>query len=133
MSQAQKIKEFYNQNFFIDGETKEAHLIISFESNGEKIIIPGVKVHPSTTIDSIFKAYHSYLNQKTNPVIDEMQSSEENKDSIIDFEQIEHNNNTYLIEQVAEDNFIIRNKETDKIISDKSPLHRTIVKKFNAR
>lgn len=124
MNPAKKIKDFYNQQFFPEGKAKEAHIILTIEAQGEKITIPGIKVHPNTTIDSIFKAYHHYLSQSqiTEPKV------EENQSKILNIEQVEYKNNTYLIEQLGEDNFIIRNQESGKVINPKSPVGKILLK-----
>jgi outer membrane lipopolysaccharide assembly protein LptE/RlpB len=128
MNPAKTIKDFYNQQFFPEGKAKEAHIILTIEAQGEKITIPGIKVHPSTTIDSIFKAYHSYLSQNQAPTATK---EEENQSKILNIEQVEYKNNTYLIEQHGEEDFIIRNQESGKVINPKSPVGKQVLKNFH--
>lgn len=127
MKPAQKLKEFYNKQFYEGTTPKVAHVVLSIEADGQQVTIPGIKLHPSATIDSIFKAYHQYLlQQEASPT-----PSPEPDSKILNVEQIEYKGHTYLVEQTGEEEFTVRNKESGKVLSDKSPIFKAVVKQFN--
>lgn len=122
-----QLKSFYNGHFFKDNQPIEAHLVITFQVGEEVVEIPGVKVSPNVTLESIFKAYHQFLLKSENG--DAPAQAEASK-PVVDITIITYRGKEYILDVLAGEEFVVRRKVDGVVIKENSPLARGVVKGY---
>lgn len=134
---SQEVKEMYNGSFWsADGQPQFAMCELMIRVGERTLHIDQISLHPSHTIDSIFKNAHAHFASVSEPIRDafEIQAIHESlplqgSAGIEDVDLVEHQGKRYIVERISEDMFSVKN-ETGTEISTKSPTARAVIKKY---
>lgn len=132
MVSATELKEFYNSTFFDEfGKPKKAHIVLSVKAGEKEITVPGVKVHPDDSLDSVFKAFYEYLLKAEDIQPDTEETTVvEAENGPREVKEVIFNHNAYLVEWQPDDNYIVRRSDNGVLINEKSPTAKGAVKAF---
>lgn len=120
-----QLKAFYNGHFFKDEKPIEAHLVITFQVGEEVVEIPGVKVSPNVTLESIFKAYHQFLLKGENG---DAPAQADASQPVVDITIVTYRGKEYILDVLAGEEFVVRRKGDGVVIKRDSPVARGVVK-----
>lgn len=129
---AADVKQFFNSNFFQNGEQIEKYATLTFKLENQEAFSLPCMINASSTISDVFKGLYMLLQSRDFievPQVEE-KAPEEAKTEIKDFGRIEYKNHIYLVEDRGEGLFYIQRADNQKPISLASPIGKAILKKY---
>lgn len=123
---AEIIKQFYNKHFFQNGQPVSTEAILTITIGNEAVKFVGLSLSPNATIEELFKSYHSFLLQTAPKEV--LKEEEPPTPTVLDIITINYRNNTYLLDVLDNEEFIVRRKDTNDVINAESAVARGVVK-----
>ena len=121
---ATDIKKFYNDHFFVDGQEKDVHMVLSFETTEGKICkIPGIRIWQHTTVGEIFHTYHEFLKENGAVTTGKTDVGEEVEKVVT----VEYRKNEYLVQHYVDGSLKIR-KPDGSFLNLASPTAKAVLK-----
>lgn len=125
---AETIKQFYNKHFFQNGQPVTTEALLTITIGNEAVKFVGLSLSANATIEELFKSYHSFLLQ-TAPK-EPLKEEEPPPPTILDIVTINYRSNTYLLDVLENEEFIVRRKDSNEVIKADSPVARGVVKQY---
>jgi len=125
---AETIKQFYNKHFFNNGQPVATDALITITINNEAVKFVGLSISPDDTIEELFKSYHKILLQTGSKEV--LKEKDHPSPEVLNIITVDYRNNLYLLDILENEEFIVRQRDTNEIIDAGSPVAKEVIKRY---
>lgn len=122
-----EVKQFYNKHFFEGKEAIGAGVQVSFTIGEQTIEMNFSQLRPGHSVHEMFTSFYESLTADEKRKEKYLNGNKPGKEKLVDIEKIGYKGNMYLVEKRGDDDYIVR-KEDGKVLSEKSPTTKSIIK-----